>query len=222
MRLKVGIVSLWCLAIFSGFFMDSAHQSLLSWSDQPRTRSDVLLDVVGEFRTILARYLWFKMDLYHEVLDTQSVASERQTEVIPLLRMVSLLDPSIVESYDNLAWDLYKGQEESQQALSILDEGIQRNPDSFQLHFRAAGILYHTKSFKSALDFAQKAAPLAEGEFEQLDAYRLIYWSSKELKERTVMRDALRHLLALRPGDSLWSKEMADLDATEQDVSSQD
>ncbi len=215
MRLKAGIASLWCLAVLSGFFMQSAHQSLLSFSDQPRTRSDILLDVVGEFRTILARYLWFKMDLYHEVLDTQSVASERQTEVIPLLRMVSLLDPSIVDSYDNLAWDLYKGQEESQQALSILREGLQRNPDNYQLHFRMASILYHTKDFKSALDYAQKAAPLATDEFQQLDAYRLVYWSSKELKDRTVMRVALARLLALRPGDPLWTKELSDLEAAE-------
>ncbi len=30
---------------------------------------DVLLDLLGEGRTMLARYLWFKMDLLHEQMD---------------------------------------------------------------------------------------------------------------------------------------------------------
>lgn len=169
-----------------------------------RDRSDVLLDVFGEFRTVLARYLWFKMDLFHEVLDDEGVENSKQVEVLPLLRMISLLDPSMVDAYDNIAWDLYHGHRQTEQALEILEEGLAKNDNNFQLNFRYALILYKEKRMEEAMVYSQVAVSLAQDEFDKLNSNRLLYNSSKTLDALDVERQALNNLLSLRPNEKLW------------------
>lgn len=211
MNAKSGLLILWLSAILSGSALDLWHEKQFLPPPETRELGDVLIDVVGEFKTVIARYLWFRMDLFHEVLDDQGVEATKQSEVLPLLRMVTLLDPSMTDSYDQIVWDLYKGQGQVETAIQILDEGLLRNPTDHRLNFRRSLIAYLEKDYETSHQYAVKALSLTEEEFALLDSLRLIYWSSKERGDKETARRALHDLMKLRPGDPLWSKESKEL-----------
>ncbi len=205
MRGSALVIAGWMVLVLFGAVLGpspSTHQNV-----SRRERADVMLDLFGEFRTVLARYLWFKMDLFHEVLDDEGIENSQQAEVLPLLRMISLLDPSMVDAYDNIAWDLYRGHHQVEQALEILNEGLSKNQRSFQLNFRRALILYKEKRMEETLVASQEAVKLAVEEFDQLNANRLMLHSARALKERDLERQALDNLRALRPQELRWQEE---------------
>lgn len=209
---KRALLALWLIAAVSGVYLDFWHSAQFLPPTENRKKEDVLIDVIGEFKTVLARYLWFRMDLFHEVLDDQGVAPERQSEVLPMLRMVTLLDPTMTDSYDQLAWDLYKGQGKTDTALALLEEGLERNPSDYQLNFRKAIISFSEDDYQTSLKSASKALSLTKDEFKLVDCLRLIYWSAKELKIKDIQERALNDLLKLGPGDKrLWNRELEKL-----------
>ena len=197
----------WPLAAWAVLVLFGALLGSQSPGNRPavsRDRADVLLDVFGEFRTVLARYLWFKMDLFHEVLEDEGIENSRQVEVLPLLRMISLLDPRMVDAYDNIAWDLYHGHRQTEQALAILAEGLAKNKNNYQLNFRYALILFKEKRMEEAMTSSEVAVALAQDEFEQINANRLLYNSSHAVGNREVERRALKNLLHWRPKEKIW------------------
>lgn len=187
--------------------MDRWHESQFRPPAADRQSGDVLIDVLGEIKTVLARYLWFRMDLYHEVLDEQGVAPSRQDQVIPLLRMVTLLDSSMTDSYDQIVWDLYKGHGELDKAMELLEEGLARNPTSYELTFRKALILHMEEQYVDCQRFASTGLAITTDTVQQCDCLRLLYWSAKETKNTELRKRALSDLRRLRPDDPLWIRE---------------
>lgn len=196
----------------------ASNQVLPEWRrgfDRPeqsaRTSRDVLLEVFGESRTIMARALWFKMDIYHEVLDEQGVPHERQGEVFPLLRLVTQLDPHFEDAYDILAWDLTAGYKRPEAALEVLEEGLAYNPQSRLLHFRKAMILQKQGRHSEALRHATRAYLLAHdttGQYEtgsehfnRLNALRLMFASQRALEDVSGMENTLKTWTGLAPED---------------------
>lgn len=207
------LVIFWIITVGSGMLLDRWHERLFLPPPEERQAEDVMVDVFGDIKTVVARYLWFKMDLFHEMLDEEGVAAERQTEVLPLLRMVSLLDPSMTDAFDQIAWDLFVGHKKPDDALRILDEGIRRNPKDARLRFRKGVILFKLKEFTEAAEAARPVGSLTEDEFEQLNGYRIVYWSSKEIGDLEVCRETLVKLRELRPLDPVWIREKAYLES---------
>lgn len=203
----VVLLGVWLLAVISGSLL-SGYQPQAQ-ADRQRTRNDVMLDVLGQSRTLLARYLWFKMDIFHEVLEQQGVKVEEQAQVLPLLRLVTLLDSSISDAYDIIAYDLVNGHGKVTEALAILDEGLEHDPNNPLLLMRKALILSQRKRHAEAIGPAEKATNLVTEEFDVLNANRLLYWSAKALKRRDLQAKALAVLRARRPNDRLWEKEYA-------------
>lgn len=212
MKARAGILGAWLLVILFGMSLDRWHERQFLPPPEERKLNDVLIDVVGEFKMVLARYLWFRMDLFHEVLDDEGIAAEKQTEVLPLLRMVTLLDPSMTDSYDQIVWDLYKGHGDFEAAMRLLDEGLERNPKSYELTFRRALLYSMEKNYTSAYENAALGLVLTTDEVQQADCLRLIYWSAKNLKLRDLQKQALGDLLILRPSDPLWMSEKVKMD----------
>jgi hypothetical protein len=109
---------------------------LPSWNEKelqlphagPRSRADVLLDVFGEARTVMARWLWFKMDLLHEQLDGKGIPHNQQKDLMPYLRLITLFDHHIDDAYDLIANDLYGGEKMKKEAHEILEEGRATTP----------------------------------------------------------------------------------------------
>lgn len=67
------------------------------------------MDLLGESRTILARYLWFTAENYHEMLEKQGASGFKEKDVIPIYRIISHLDPKLEDAYDILAADMFFG-----------------------------------------------------------------------------------------------------------------
>lgn len=213
-RGRAALLSIWAVLTLAGLGVDRLHQAQFPATSGPqRDRGDILLDVFGEFRTVLARFLWFKMDLFHEVLEDEGAKPGDEAAILPLLRMISLLDPSMTDAYDNMAWDLSMGHEKHQQALDLVDEGLRRNPKSFQLHFRRALIAYKDGLYPEAVASGKSAVEFATDEYDILNANRILYWSAKKLDDRQAMQQALDYLVSMRPAEDLWKSEQAALKA---------
>lgn len=136
---------------------------------------DVLLDLLGEGRTVLARLFWFKMDMMHEQLDNKGVSTFRQSEIVPLLRMINFLDPYLVDAYDTLAYELYKGHNQLDEAIELVDEGLQFNPKSWDLLFRRAFFAEKKKDWAVALEMSNQSLIVAETEIQQMNSLRCAY-----------------------------------------------
>lgn len=136
---------------------------------------DVLLDVLGEGRTMLARYLWFKMDTMHEQQDDNGVATFKQKEIVPLLRMINYLDPYLTDAYDTLAYELHHGYDQTEKAKELIDEGLQYSPASFELNFRKAFLAERTGDPTTAYEFARRALAADQEPMHNLAALRTMY-----------------------------------------------
>ena len=183
MRARWGLLLVgWiCLAALSHGLRDQHRQML---PQRPVVRlEDVLLDLMGEGRTVLARYLWFKMDLIHEQLDDDGVPTFHQKQVVPLLRMITFLDPFLVDAYDTLAYELHKGYRRSDAATDLVAEGLKFNPDSFALHFRQSFLFKDKKNWPKVLEEGLQALRCAGDDLEKGNALRMLYYSAVNLNK---------------------------------------
>ena len=212
MRAKTALIGLWLVALTLGGALDLWHEKRFLPPPEERESGEVLIDVLGEVKTVMARYLWFRMDLFHEVLDTQGVAAEKQAEVLPLLRIITLLDPSLTDSYDQIVWDLYKGHNDVETAFEILDEGLRRNPESYELNFRKALLLFLEEDYAETRRYAAGALTLTKDEVRLADWLRLIYWSAEKDGLVELQKRVLNDILALRPTDSVFLREKKKLE----------
>lgn len=185
-----------------------SNQALPRWYEatflppaEYRTLPDVLLDVLGEGRTMLARVLWFKMDLFHEILDDQGVDNTRQVQVMPLLRMATYLDPHLEDAYDVMAWDLYRGHGRTDEALALLDEGLRYNPASQLLAYRRAVILFRAERYAEAAQAAEAGLAAATVDFDRVQFLRVLSHCYEKLRDRPRELRVLHELQRLLPGD---------------------
>lgn len=213
MKTKYALLAVWLTVVVVGTGLARWKDTRVTAKTNPILSShDALIGLVGEFRTVLARYLWFKVDLYHETAEEQG--AEAEAEVVPLMRLVTLLDPGMVETYDQIAWDMFKVYDDPKTATQIIEEGLSRNPTDYQLNFRRAFLAYVQKDDEAARRFAANALLLTQDRFEQLDCLRLIYWSAKRDRIEEIQRRSLHDLLRLNPGDPLYTKELEGLEGS--------
>lgn len=174
MRRSLGIAALWVALAGLSSYLRGEHARMLP-PHPPLRIQDVLLDVLGEGKTVLARYLWFKMDLMHEQLDDVGKDVFLQDDVVPLLRMIQFLDPHFVDAYDTLAYDLYRGHQQLDEAIAVVEEGLAYNPDSFELLFRRAFLAEKKKDWATTLESSRKALAVADEELRRLTCLRTMY-----------------------------------------------
>jgi len=156
--MKRWVVLLSCWLGVAGLSWHLRPQHRLLEPSQPLVRyQDVWLELLGEGRTLLARWLWFKMDLVHEEEDSRGVEVFQQKEVVPFLRMITYLDPHFVEAYDVIAYDLHRGYGQTQLAIEIVEEGLKYSPGSYHLNFRRALLALQEKDTINALEYAKRA-----------------------------------------------------------------
>lgn len=201
-KLFLGL-ALWGTLIGASLPLQSAHRALSP--PRPALRwEDVLLDLLGEGRTVLARLLYFKMDAVHEQLDENGVSTFKQSQLFPLLRMVTYLDPSIVDAYDILAYDLFKGHKMLDEAIQITEEGLLYNPSSYVLNWRRAFFALRQKDWQTLLQRANLAYVNAgQDPYRRTAALRLIF-------RVAVVRDDWQLGLAALRGISAWLPGLRD------------
>jgi hypothetical protein len=105
---------------------------------------DQLLAAVAGFREFLAAILWVRADSFFD--------SGNYDAVLPMLRLVTWLDPHNLDVYSTGAWHMgYNFTDESQRsdrrfipmALKFLEEGVQNNPAVWDLYFEMGWMYYH-------------------------------------------------------------------------------
>lgn len=177
------IALIWLTAALLCSYLRAAHARLEP--PKPIVRyQDVLLDLMGEGRTVLARLLWFKMDMMHEQQDDLNVATFKQKEVVPLLRMINYLDPTLTDAYDTLAYELYKGYAQLDKAIELIEEGLVYSPGSYELNFRRAFFAERQNDWAMAFEHAQTAFNHAgEDDLKRLAALRCMYRSAVALDQ---------------------------------------
>lgn len=95
-----------------------------------------------ELRQVVASLAWLRIDEYFHSTES-SFSSNR--EIVPLLKLVTIFDPSFTDAYLILAHHLAFNLGDRDGAISVIDEGISKNtsppaPKLAELMFEAAWI----------------------------------------------------------------------------------
>jgi len=75
---------------------------------------------------------------------------------IATLRMITLVDPSDCQAYDNEAW-LLQNDFKDDEAESVLREGLRNNPDSYEMYFNLGHFLYMHQRYEDAVEVLETA-----------------------------------------------------------------
>jgi len=114
-------------------------------------------------REMAAGLLWVRADEFFH--------SGNYKAVMPLIRLVTWLDPRQIDVYATGAWHLDYNFTDSDErsdrryipsAIALLREGIRNNPDNYDLYFELAWTHYHQKikDEQKAVEWAEKAVKL--------------------------------------------------------------
>jgi len=105
---------------------------------------DQLLFVLGGFRELIAGILWVKADSFFD--------SGNYDAILPLIRLVTILDPHQIDVYATGMWHIgYNFTDEEQRsdrryipaALALGKEGYQNNPTTYEMYFETGWMWYH-------------------------------------------------------------------------------
>ncbi|MHB2021467.1 MAG: hypothetical protein ACYCW6_31435 [Candidatus Xenobia bacterium] len=156
-----------------------AWHGRIAHEERYQSRADMLLSVLGDLRSFLAKMLWFKADIYHHAIESKGESSFTDTDWVTLARFVTQLDPHFEEAYDTGAYALTRfSPPHFQEAEKFIDEGLRNNPNSYSLRFtKAFSIEFRSKHYLEALPWAFGALQVARGQIEILDALRCLGYS---------------------------------------------
>lgn len=207
-RKVLGFLALWCGLAWGSVVGSPAHARLES--PQPLVRwQDALLDMLGGGRTVLARLFWFTMDMLHEQQEKRGVNAFRETELVPLLRMITFLDPHLWDAYDTLAYDLDRGYGQRSKAVALVDEGLKFNPDEFALNYRRGELSTRQGRWGKAVPFFIHALSHADTDTQRLAALRSIIHCAENLQDPMLGLRTLSALEAMMPGTRTYDRQRA-------------
>lgn len=123
-----------------------------------------LIASVAGFREVIAGALWVRADTFFH--------TGRYQAIIPIVRLVTWLDPHNIDVYTTGAWHLDYNFVDQQQmsdkryipgAIALLKEGIANNPDIWDLYFELGWTHYNKKlmDYKKAAYYIEKATKLS-------------------------------------------------------------
>lgn len=142
--------------------------------DTPKTESAAFA-LAGEFRAVAANLLWIKADKYHHEFIEHGGNWNENKDILPLIKLITDLDPHFVEAYLTGGWILVTGFNKPDEALKYLREGINNNPRSFEL-YEGLGTLYARRlgDPEKGLQCFEKALSLARDDFDKKRLKRLV------------------------------------------------
>ncbi|MFH1452412.1 MAG: hypothetical protein ABIH00_00305 [Armatimonadota bacterium] len=165
---------------------------------------------LGEFSKTLAAYLWLKCDFYwHEYKGNWM----QNKEIIPLIKLVTILDPNQIQAYDFGGYQLAMNFGEVHKGLSFLKEGLEFNPRNPDLNFTYALIcMRKLKNYPIAVEYAWKAFIFypEEEKVKKMNALRIMYNSYAEMGDYKDAIKVCELFLRIEPGASYIKEKMAD------------
>lgn len=105
---------------------------------------DQMIAALSGFRELVAGILWVRADSFFD--------SGNYDAILPIIRLVTLLDPNEIDVYATGMWHIgYNFTDEEQRsdrryipsALALGKEGAAKNPDTYELFFETGWMWYH-------------------------------------------------------------------------------
>ncbi len=127
-----------------------------------------VMAMAGQFRIVFANLLWIKVDQYHHEYIEHHGDWTQDTDLLPLLRMITWLDPHFVQAYQVAGFMLSGRLHRYEHARQLLEEGIRNNPKSYELYEEMGmAILRARKNYREAYAYLTRALSLANDEFDR-------------------------------------------------------
>lgn|GEM_PF-6859375 len=168
----------------------------------------VITGALGEFGKTLASYIWIKSDFYwHEY----SGDWRSEQEIMPLIKMVTFLDPTQTQAYDFGGYQLAMNLKKVKEGAAYLKEGLKNNPESPELNYTYAFISFKKiKNYHAAIEYGKRAFTLSEDKAVKMDSLRIIYNSYAELGNYPAAIYAADLMLKINPQDpaAKWKIEL--------------
>jgi len=131
--------------------------------------------LAGEFRSVIANVLWIKVEAYHHEYIRTNTDWRADKNVLPLIKIITDLDPHFVEAYLCGSWMLCKGLRRTHEGLAYLNEGLMNNPSSREINEQFAVLYARDLGHPSkALPYLRRAYELAQDDWDRNRLRRLI------------------------------------------------
>jgi hypothetical protein len=119
-----------------------------------------IIFAMAGFREMIAGILWVRADAFFD--------SGNYDAILPIIRLVTRLDPSEIDVYATGIWHIgYNFTDEEQRsdrryipsALALGEEGAKNNPDTYELFFETGWLWYHKidDNYENAVDWFTQA-----------------------------------------------------------------
>ncbi|GIV19606.1 MAG: hypothetical protein KatS3mg023_1357 [Armatimonadota bacterium] len=153
-----------------------------------------VMAMAGQFRIVFANLLWIKVDQYHHEYIEHHGDWTQDTDLLPLLRMITWLDPHFVQAYQVAGFMLSGRLHRYEHARQLLQEGIRNNPRSFELYEEMGmAILRARKDYREAYTYLTKALSLARDEFDRQRLQRFCQTVRRKIEEETTSASRSLH-----------------------------
>ncbi len=134
--------------------------------DRPST--EALAHAAGEFRIAAANIIWMKVvDHYHHQYMAQGGNWAQNKDVLPLIQMITALDPHFIQAYD-VGMLILCEMKDYDKAGDFLKQGLTANPNSWELQYdMAMKYAWYQRDPVDALPYAKNALNDAQDPFDQ-------------------------------------------------------
>ena len=119
-----------------------------------------LVDILGELRYTVAALLWMKTDYYQHEYEFSGKSFQTNEPIMPLIRLITILDPHFIQAYDFGAYHLAVNLKKKEESIKFIKEGLDNNPEAFELNWEYGFLCYYDKKYSEALPFLIKARKL--------------------------------------------------------------
>jgi tetratricopeptide (TPR) repeat protein len=158
-------------------------------------------------RETVASLLWVRADeFFHE---------GNYEALMPLIRLITWLDPHYMDVYKTGAWHLDYNITDSYErsdrryippAIALMEEGIKNNPDTYDLYFDLAFMHYHLKikDYEKAVEWMKQAA-----EKPDLNPEKAVSYERFPLVVMRMLAHEYEKLGDIRKAKEQWRKVLA-------------
>ena len=131
--------------------------------------------LAGEFRSVIANLLWIKVERYHHEFIQTNANWRANKEVLPLVKVITDLDPHFTDAYVLGSWMLCMGLDRTDEGIDYLKEGVQNNPDNMAVN-EIMGTIYARKLDQpvKAMPYLRRALALSADDLDRKRMRRLM------------------------------------------------
>jgi len=147
-------------------------------------KNAALAQAGGEFRIAAANLIWDKViDHYHHQFMAQGGDWSKNESLLPMLQLIITLDPHFVQAYQLMGGAILPRTGHLAEGEHVIAEGIQHNPNDWELDREMAMLLSFTEHHPAAaLPYAEAGLKNADDDFSIHLMTRLCHTLRRDMK----------------------------------------